>query len=324
MPILNPSTLEKSIKPQKELPEERFWDASAKKYLLRQKKQDYSIHFNRIKDVIKNDDTKFILNLACGKIDNLIAFLQPNQSLFVLNIDLSSLIIQFNDNFLLQQGFTPCLVEQTRWWRKNQLFIRNLYGDAQNLLTNTQFLTLSPNTMLLCFDGFPNMNLSCKEYLEDIFHFLQLFSFSYTTWLYPGSNFSFFLEKLQFYYKIVYKKHQIPLHYISCRYFSWDGETQMLLDDPISEFSLHKIHLIKKRIGLLTRNKEISAIQVTFTDNNPPKMRYHAFYGQPSFLIRLAKQKGLKMILPPSVNVLKKNSFIKTYPLNFKGILNEN
>ncbi|MFX0139763.1 MAG: hypothetical protein ACFFDN_39350 [Candidatus Hodarchaeota archaeon] len=317
MILSNLSSLENRIKPPENLPEEYFWNVSAQKYLLRQKRQKtLNFHYKSLKKRLRG--IKYILNLASGNIQSLINLLNPKYPLFLINIDISSSIITHNNLLLSQSGFTSQFVEQNHWWHKNQLYVKNIHGNIQALINDPHLLTISPNSMLLCFDGFANLDLTNKTSLNNIFRFLQLFPFSFTTWLYPGPRFCFFKEKLHFYYTVVYKKHHIPLQYISCQYFCWEGKMKAVLDKSSNSFSLDIIQQIEEKVDRLIEDEEISAVQVTFFNDSPPLMKYHAFYGELSFLSTLIKPCNLKIIPLPLLEVQVKNdSFTKTFPLAF-------
>lgn len=325
-------------------PEARFWDLSAKKYLIRQRYQDYSVHFDRI---FKNVQTSFrsstlennknkdflFLNLASGKIigkgkiiDYLLNHTDHQNSHFLVNIDISRKMIEFNDEKLLEMGFTEVKIDDfsgdsEKWLKKNNIFVKNIYGDIEKLFLSNEIiqeLIIPDNYKLLCFDGLSNLNLSTESKLENIFKFLTLFSYSYITWLYPGNEFTFFKEKLDFYLKIIRNKQNLPLNYLKINYYT----AKYILEDRNStehwqEFSNETIGAIHRDIEKFVSKKELKAAQVTFTDKIiDPSIKFHTFYGQFNFLSNLAEKNELKVIYEPKYVIRnKEKSFIKTYPL---------
>ncbi|MFX1513506.1 MAG: hypothetical protein ACFFCQ_13050, partial [Promethearchaeota archaeon] len=98
-------------------------------------------------------------------------------------------------------------------------------------------------------------------------------------------------------------------------FFTIDGNYQTLLGEEINPFSPITIQSIEQKVNYLIKNQEIAAIKVTFFDDDPPAMKYHAFYADPSFIISLTKQHDLTVLPFPELKIRKKSSFIKNYPL---------
>lgn len=334
------------IKDDQILPEAKFWDYSAKKYLIRQRYQDYSVHFDRIfkeentifnssKSDEKSNNEFLFLNLASGKIvgkGKLIQYLLSNNDLnnkiFLVNIDISKKMIEHNNNKLLEMGFSETIIDSNsenckKWLEKDYVHVLNVYGDVENLFVckePIQDYKIPKNYKILCFDGLSNLNLSSENKIDNIFKFLSNFSYSYTTWLYPGEKFTFFKEKLDFYLKIIKNKQNLPLNFLKIRYFTIEENSIKKSRIEWQDFSKERIGTIFRDVEKYISKKELVAAQVTFIDKlEDPSIKFHVFYGQINFLSNYAKNNNLKLIYEPKYTIRKKEkSFIKTYPLIFR------
>ena len=253
-----------------------FWNDSFVQYIGKMKipkklteRPGRYFHLFALIHCIKETSPVIVWNLSVGNIKTSIPVLDffIKQSInnpsptFWINIDIVPAIKQRNELFIKSYyHIISSQVPETDILIVQNTKIFNLIGSLEDFFESfpIELTNAGKNHVFLCLDGISNVSIEPKAWISWWRQVRGMLDSTFAAWYITWLQSSSLLEKFDFYYRVVYHKHRIPLHWVEISQLNFNKESSGEVVCNITEVIFHEFETFNAR-NFLPENEKILA-----------------------------------------------------------------